>query len=108
MRVDKFFWYLWNTVHVLYTFLINRLSKDKTLVGADCLIHWEGDSEPQHCYLSFSTDPIDEYFDDYGVLDSDVFYYCEGVSELLSGMWKGHADGWRMEEAKLIYATTIR
>ena len=107
MKVDKFFHYLWNTLSVLFTFFTNRLSDEKTLVGANCLIIWEEDSSPQKCYLSFSSSPIGEQFDDYGVLDSDVFYYCNGVKELLSGMWKGHADGWRMERAELIYATTL-
>lgn len=107
MKVGNFFSYIWNTLYVLYTFVINRFSDTKTLVGADCLIRWEDEQEPRHYYLSFSSSPVEETFDDYGVLDSDVFYYCEGIKELLSGMWKGHADGWRMERAELVYATTI-
>ena len=108
MRVDKFFRYLRNTILILFTFLVNKFFGEKTLVGADCVIHWEEDEESQNYYISFSSDPVDESFDDYGVQDTDVFYYCDGVGELLSGMWKGHSDGWRMERASLVYATTIR
>jgi hypothetical protein len=107
MKVDKFIQYLWNTVLVLFTFVANKLSNERTLIGADCLIQWEDEDEPYHCYLSFSSDPVDKSFDDYGALDSDVFYYCEGIKELLSGMWKGHSDGWRMQRATLVYATPI-
>jgi hypothetical protein len=107
MKVDNFFRYLWNTVCVLYAYLLIRFSKEKTLIGADCTILWSGDSEAHHYYLSFSSDPIEGQFDDYGALDSDVFYYCEGIGELLSGMWKGNSDGWRMEKAELVYATSL-
>jgi hypothetical protein len=109
MKVDKFFLYLMNTLNVLTTVFINTfVSKGKTLVGADCLVQWEDEDEPFHCYLSFSDYPADEDFDDFGVVDSEVFYYCEGIKELLSSMWKGNRDGWRMQQVSLVYATPIR
>jgi hypothetical protein len=57
-----------------------------------------------HYYLSFSKDPVYLQWDDFGVLDDDVFYYLDGIKEALSFVWNTHNDGWQIVGGNLVIA----
>lgn len=92
------------TFKLLKDYIVDVVVGDKILVGMDAQVQWNADDykELNHYYLSFSKDPVDFRWDEFGVLDDDVFYYLEGLKEAISFTWKEHSDGWQIVAADLV------
>ena len=92
------------TFRLLKDYIRDVVIGDKILVGLDAQVQWHADDyqELNQYYLSFSKDPVYMQWDDYGVLDNDVFYYLEGRKEAISFTWKEHCDGWQIVAADLV------
>ena len=95
-----------NKIKVTFGLLIQYITEvvigKKILVGMDAQIHWSEEGELLHYYLSFSKDPVYLQWDDFGVLDDDVFYYLDGIKEAFSFTWKQHSDGWIITNGNLV------
>jgi hypothetical protein len=92
------------TSKLLKDYIVDVVVGKKILVGLDALVQWNADDyrESHDYYLSFSKDPVDFRWDEYGVLDDDVFYYLDGLKEAISFTWKEHCDGWQIVAADLV------
>jgi hypothetical protein len=92
------------TFKLLKNYIRDVVIGDQILVGLDAQVKWHADDyqELSNYYLSFSKDPVDFRWDEYGVLDDDVFYYLEGLKEAISFTWRGHCDGWQIVAADLV------
>jgi hypothetical protein len=92
------------TFKLLKHYIRDVVIGDKILVGLDAQVQWHADDykELNQYYLSFSKDPVYMQWDDYGVLDDDVFYYLEGLKEAIFFTWNRHCDGWQIVAADLV------
>jgi hypothetical protein len=92
------------TYRLLKTYITDVIIGDKILVGMDALVQWNADDyrESHDYYLSFSKDPVDFRWDEFGALDDDVFYYLDGLKEAISFTWNRHSDGWQIIAANLV------
>jgi hypothetical protein len=95
-----------NKIKVTFGLLIQYITEvvigKKIMVGMDAQIYWAEEGELLHYYLSFSKDPVYLQWDDFGVLDDDVFYYLDGLKEAISCTWKPHSDGWIITNGNLV------
>ena len=95
-----------NKIKVTFGLLISYITEvvigKKIMVGMDAQIYWAEEGELLHYYLSFSKDPVYLQWDDFGVLDDDVFYYLDGLKEAISCTWKPHSDGWIITNGNLV------
>ena len=95
-----------NKIKVTFGLLIQYITEvvigKKIMVGMDAQIYWAEEGELLHYYLSFSKDPVYLQWDDFGVLDDDVFYYLDGLKEAISCTWKPHSDGWVITNGNLV------
>lgn len=84
------------TFGLFIQYIVDVVIGKKILVGMDAQIDWsaDGNLELYNYYLSFSKDPVYLQWDEFGVLDDDVFYYLDGFKEAISYVWKRHSDGW--------------
>lgn len=71
---------------------------EKVVTGATARITGWDDDEDSFMYVSFSKDPVDGYFDDFGVADDEVFHYFDGIREVVHTILAGNEDGWRITE----------
>jgi hypothetical protein len=92
------------TLRLLKEYLKNVIAEEGVLVGMDALVQWDDGSDVRNYYLSFSADPVYLQWDDFGVLDDDVFYYLDGIKEALSVVWNPHDDGWQIIDGSLVIA----
>jgi len=92
------------TLKLLKDYMKNVIAEEGVLVGMDAQIYWVDEGELLHYYLSFSKDPVHLQWDDFGVLDDDVFYYLDGIKEALSFVWNTHDDGWQIVGGNLVVA----
>jgi hypothetical protein len=90
------------TYRLLIQYIVDVVIGKKIMVGMDAQIHWAEEGELLHYYLSFSKDPVYLQWDDFGVLDDDVFYYLDGLKEAISCTWKPHSDGWIITNGNLV------
>lgn len=90
------------TFGLLISYIVDVVIGKKIMVGMDAQIYWAEESELLHYYLSFSKDPVYLQWDDFGVLDDDVFYYLDGLKEAISYTWKRHSDGWIITNGNLV------
>jgi hypothetical protein len=91
------------TLRLLKDYLKNVIAEEGILVGMDAKIMWD-DSYTSDYYLSFSKDPVDLRWDDFGVQDSNIFHYLDGIKEALSVVWNPHDDGWQIIDGSLVIA----
>lgn len=95
-----------NKIRATFVLLIQYITEvvigKKILVGMDAQIYWAEEGELLFYYLSFSKDPVYLQWDDFGVLDDDVFYYLDGLKEAISYTWKRHSDGWIITNGNLV------
>ena len=90
------------TFGLLISYIVDVVIGKKIMVGMDAQIYWAEEGELLHYYLSFSKDPVYLQWDDFGVLDDDVFYYLDGLKEAIYCTWKPHSDGWIITNGNLV------
>ena len=90
------------TFGLLIQYIVDVIIGKKIMVGMDAQIYWVDEGELLHYYLSFSKDPVYLQWDDFGVLDDDVFYYLDGLKEAISYTWKRNSDGWIITNGNLV------
>ena len=92
------------TFTLLKDYIISVIIGKRIMVGMDAQVQWQanGYQECNNYYLSFSKDPVYLRWDNFGVLDDDVFYYLDGLKEAISFTWREHCDGWRIVAANLV------
>ena len=96
------------TLTLLKDYVKNVVIGDGVLVGMDATVKWDFPEHEPHTgmyYLSFSKDPIDSAWDDFGVQDDEIFYYLDGIKEALSSVWKENFDGWLIVDGSLVVST---
>lgn len=95
-----------NKIRATYILLIQYITEvligKKILVGMDAQIYWYEESELLFYYLSFSKDPVEFPWDEFGVLDDDVFYYLDGIKEAFKFIWNQNPDGWIITNGNLV------
>ena len=97
-----------NKIRVTYRLLIQYITEvvigNRIMVGMDAQVQWQanGYQECNNYYLSFSKDPVYLRWDNFGVLDDDVFYYLDGIKEAISFTWKQNSDGWIITNGNLV------
>lgn len=94
-------------IRLIFSYYRGVRVKGWTLAGVDTLIDWDGDTLWR--YMSYAEDPYNKgdyfslYFDDYGVEDSDIFYYLDGFWETVRFMLTESPDEWQIKKAQLIF-----
>lgn len=69
--------------------------------------HKDEDNTPYLHYLSFSPDPSGEsHFDQYGILDDDVFHYLSGLGDVCRLMLAGN-DTFILCDGRLVHAEEV-
>ena len=95
-----------NKIRATFVLLIQYITEviigTKILVGMDAQVYWAEEGSLLFYYLSFSKDPVESRWDDFGVLDDDVFYYLDGFKEAISYIWKRHSDSWIITNGNLV------
>lgn len=71
---------------------------ERQVIGASVQISDWYDDGTTTVYVSFSEDPVDGLFDDYGIADDEIFYYYKDIKEVVRTAIAGHEDGWRIKE----------
>ncbi len=93
------------TLGILADYIRYVLIGKRIMVGMGALVKWsepEVNPDPMNYYLSFSADPVEEEWDDYGVRDDEVFYYLDGVKEAIRFVWIEHEDGWQILDGRIM------
>lgn len=94
-------------IRLMFAYYRGARVKGWTLAGVDTEIEWDGDGG--YRYMSYAEDPYNKgeydglYFDDFGVEDSDVFYYLDGFWETVRFMLAPAPDGWQIKRAYLLF-----
>ena len=95
-----------NKIRATFVLLIQYITEviigKKILVGLDAQIYWAEEGTLLFYYLSFSKDPVESRWDDFGVLDDDVFYYLDGIKEAFKFIWNQNQDGWIITNGNLV------
>ena len=95
-----------NKIRATFVLLIQYITEviigKKILVGMDAQVYWAEEGSLLFYYLSFSKDPVESRWDDFGVLDDDVFYYLDGIKEAFRFIWKCNEDGWIITNGNLV------
>ena len=90
------------TYRLLIQYIVDVVIGKKIMVGMDAQVYWADEGELLHYYMSFSKDPVNLQWDNFGVLDDDVFYYLDGLKEAISFTWKQNSDGWIITNGNLV------
>ena len=97
---------LFQVLKTLFNYYFRARVKGLTIAGVETITEWDGEELVR--YMSYAPDPYslgivdDLYFDDYGVEDSDIFYYLDGIWETIRFMLAPSPDGWRIKKVWLI------